>query len=232
MDETWFESLWRGELRVLVVVAHPDDETIGAGALLTRISDVTVAWATDGDHEIRRAEAEAALDLADIGSDRRCWLGFTDRRAALDLRRLTRAVRGLVAHVRPDLVLTHPYEGGHPDHDAVAFAAARCGAPVVEMAGYHRGPEGMQVGDFLPNGPPARIHWLSPDERAHKRRMLAAHATQRCALVPFGVEAERYRRAPAYDFTRAPHDGRLHYECEGWFDGEAFRRLAKEAGPC
>ncbi len=37
-----------GGSRVLVVVAHPDDETIGAGALLARLRDVRVVHVTDG----------------------------------------------------------------------------------------------------------------------------------------------------------------------------------------
>ena len=51
-----------------------------------------------------------------------------------------------------DLVLTHAYEGGHPDHDAVAFAVSGGGAArgsdaadttVVEMPFYHAGPGGL-----------------------------------------------------------------------------------------
>ena len=45
------------------------------------------------------------------------------------------------------VVLTHAYEGGHPDHDAVAFAvhraARRTSAAVVEMPFYHAGPDGV-----------------------------------------------------------------------------------------
>jgi len=42
----------------MAVVAHPDDETVGAGALLDRLDDVVVVHVTDG----------APRDLADARS--------------------------------------------------------------------------------------------------------------------------------------------------------------------
>jgi hypothetical protein len=64
--------------------------------------------------------------------------------------------------------------------------------------------------------------------------MFAAYTTQREVLAPFGVEHERFRPAPRYDFTGPPHDGRLHYERAGFplappmwraFARAAIRRL-------
>jgi len=66
-------------------------------------------------------------------------------------------------------VLTHAYEGGHPDHDAAAFAvhAAYRSIPeppaILEMALYHRRDDRLVSGEFLqpvprrkpgPTGPP------------------------------------------------------------------------------
>src|SRR5437016_3172079 len=36
------------QLRILVFVAHPDDETIGASSLMSRVADVSVIFLTDG----------------------------------------------------------------------------------------------------------------------------------------------------------------------------------------
>ncbi len=56
----------------------------------------------------------------------------------------------VVAHPDAAVVLTHAYEGGHPDHEAVAFAVQASGRPRIEMAGYHAGPNGhMIAGQFL-----------------------------------------------------------------------------------
>jgi hypothetical protein len=60
--------------------------------------------------------------------------------------------------------------------------------------------------------------------------MLDCFATQRHMLCHFGVREERFRPAPAYDFTAAPHSGTLLYETFGWnWTGERWRHLAQEA---
>ena len=57
------------------------------------------------------------------------------------------ALDALIERLTADLagaavVVTHPYEGGHPDHDAAALAvrraADRSGTAVVEFACYHK----------------------------------------------------------------------------------------------
>jgi hypothetical protein len=71
---------------------------------------------------------------------------------------------------------------------------------------------------------------LSADDAERKRRMLDAFATQRATLAPFGVGEERFRVAPAYDFTRPPHAGGLHYEQYPWgMTQRRWRRLARAA---
>jgi len=41
---------------------------------------------------------------------------------------------------------------------------------------------------------------------------------------------ERFRAAPVYDFTQAPHPGKLFYENFDWgMTGERWRDLAAEA---
>jgi hypothetical protein len=60
--------------------------------------------------------------------------------------------------------------------------------------------------------------------------MIAAHASQQRVLAPFATDVERFRPAPAYDFTRPPNGGRLYYERYAWgMTGERWRTLANDA---
>jgi len=245
------------EERVLLVAAHPDDETIGAGARLELLPNLRILHLTDGaplerrwwgdptlaTREVyarfRRRELEAALALAGVGPGQLRTLGITDQCASEDLVALTRAMRDEIAEWAPSVILTHPYEGGHPDHDAAAFAVhAACralravsgGAPlVVEFACYHLATDGtLRTGAFL--GRSAATLRLTAEQRERKKQMLACFRTQQRTLSPFGISVERFRPAPAYDFSDPPHAGRLHYEQFDWgITGEEWQVRAEAA---
>lgn len=242
--------------QVLIVAAHPDDEVLGAGARLRRLRSASLLHLTDGAPRdgvdaraagfegpdgyarARRLEVMRALGLAGIGAHRVYNLGLPDQTASHHLAALARHVHDLLLSLHSEIVLTHSYEGGHPDHDAAAFAVhAACAllergraAPlVVEFPAYHAGPEGMVLARFL-DETGARVLALSPAERELKQRLVDCFVTQRRMLSQFPLEVECYRPAPAYDFTSPPHPGRLWYE---WFDwgigGERWRENAGAA---
>lgn len=232
-------SLVPSDARIAVVVAHPDDETIGAGAQLARIRRLTLVHVTDGAPRngrdaaragfvdsrayarARDAELDAALAAGGVRPARRVTLGYPDQEAVFAAPEIARRLAALFAEERVELVLTHAYEGGHPDHDAVAFCVACAGPPViVEMALYNAAGFGV----FL--GAPGAETVLSPEEVERKRRMAARFETQAHALAPFPLDRERFRLAPAYDFSRPPHEGTLYYERFDWgIDGAQWRSI-------
>jgi LmbE family N-acetylglucosaminyl deacetylase len=240
---------------IAVVVAHPDDETIGLGAQLRRLDGVTIVHVADGaprngedasrhgfsgrdDYAAaRRRELEAAVAFAGIGLDALIALDVPDQEAALDLPGVARRLAALFAERGVEVVLTHAYEGGHPDHDAVAFAvhaAARLGAApsIVEMPFYRAGPEDGWVTQAFAADPraPEIALWLDDHARALKRHMMGAHVTQGATLAGFAPAVERFRRAPAYDFTALPNCGDLLYERYAWgMTGAGFRDLVRAA---
>ncbi|MBX9601275.1 MAG: PIG-L family deacetylase [Bryobacteraceae bacterium] len=252
MNATVDDCFRRGP--ILILAAHPDDEAIGAGGILDRLPDPILAFLTDGAprqhpraEELarrRRAESEAAWELT--GSEERILrLGGADQECALDLPGLTRAA-GIIALTRkPTTILTHPYEGGHPDHDSAAFIArqvirvfeAACLPPpqIVEFTSYHNGtpfaakPE-LRTGQFLPGGGEVRVFHLSASRAEVKRKMFARYESQQAMLRHFPIETEKFRIAPRYDFSKPPHAGTLFYEMQPWgLDGATWRRLVAEA---
>lgn len=114
---------------VLMVWAHPDDETYLAGgvsALLTdaghRVACVTATRGEGGgDGHVRTLELDAALEV--LGVSEHYWLDYPDGGCAdVDVREAVTQIRSVVDEVRPDTVLTFGPDGftGHPDHQAVS----------------------------------------------------------------------------------------------------------------
>lgn len=250
--------------KVLVVAAHPDDEVIGLGSRLSRLHQVMVLHVTDGAPRerrwwgaphlssreeyarVRQEELTAALALAGVGEEHRSSLGVPDQEASSDLAGLALRMAEVLTGLAPDVVLTHAYEGGHPDHDATTFsvhAARRIMEPsgarlplIVEFTSYHARQDGavgggIATGEFIPAVGAHEVEVaLTAVERELKRRMLAAFASQHETLTAFGVEVERFRAAPAYDFAIPPHGGALWYENFDWgCTGKEWRTSAAKA---
>lgn len=207
---------------VLLVHAHPDDETLATGALAAELSSrgarVVLLTATRGERGevvpgplsalagtpalVSRREAELARAAQELGIRELYWLGTAPARAAgrparrygdsgmrwvrpglagpaeaTDPGSLTAAplaevvadVAALLAHTRPDVVVTYDQGGGygHPDHVRVheaALAACRAAAPAFAEVVHEPGPG---------------VTWLELDHRRPQVvAALTAHASQ------------------------------------------------------
>ena len=236
--------------RVLVVAAHPADETIGLGARLPWLDRwVTVLHVTDGPRPggdddddaaaaaLRRRELASAMALAGVQPDQLARLDYPHGGVSFHLVKLARRLADLFRQRQPALVITHGYEGCDPDHDAVAFAvhAARqllgvAAPPLVEMTSYPTILAGLEPSTFVPAYEPITAVPLAPPDADLKRRMLDCFASQREALAQVPLEVEQFRPAPAYDFLRPPHPGPMIGGPFGaGVDGARFRNLARTA---
>jgi LmbE family N-acetylglucosaminyl deacetylase len=137
-------------LRLMAVLAHPDDESLGVGGTLARYAaagvDVFLVTATRGERgsyqgirrddprhpgpsalgSIREAELRAAASA--LGVCDAAILGYGDGQLdSADARQAVAAIAGHLRRVRPDVVITFGPDGayGHPDHIAISqFATA------------------------------------------------------------------------------------------------------------
>ena len=246
-------------MRCSVIVAHPADEVVGAGCLISKLVDVTVLHVTDGAPRdmqdakaagfserseyarARKEECLAALAIANVPENRVIDLEVTDQCASSCLADLTKTIATFLQHSAADIVVTHPYEGGHPDHDATAFAihaATRLlkqngfKPPVLFEMGLHPANNfKAKVPDFLP-GAERETTTLLLDERARelKQRMFACFETQRDSLEVSPIGPEKFRQPLSYDFSAPPQDGKLHYEKFAWAPTrDQWQSLASQA---
>ncbi len=138
-----------GPPRLMVVVAHPDDETFGTGSVLLHAAaagmETTVVCATRGEAgEVTPASGVDTARLAEVREDelrRAAGLLGVSRVELLDFRdsdmsgdaapdtlvgadqgRVRDAVRTLLEDVRPDVVVTLDAGDGHRDHAAIRDA--------------------------------------------------------------------------------------------------------------
>lgn len=229
--------------RTLVVVAHPDDETIGCGVLLQRMREPVVVFCTNGAPrdpyfwarygsreaygETRRREAQAALAI--IGVEQVEFLPksasgtslFADQDLFLAIPEAVRRISELVDQYRPEALLTHAYEGGHPDHDACCFigrvVARDRDLPIWEFPLYYRDKTGLvRRQEFVrPQGTEVLLD-ATLEEVERKRQMIEVYASQASALAEFNPAIERFRPMAAYDFSQLPPADVLNYEAWGW----------------
>lgn len=243
----------------MLVFAHPDDEVVALGARLGRFRLARFVHVTDGApknerdsrahgftrlddyRRAREAELSRALARAGLQDVDREQLEIPDQEASLQLLWLARRLEGLMEQI-PEVVFTHPYEGGHPDHDACAFAVHQAvalvcargfAAPaILEGAFYHATAEGSQAGTFPDDsGETEQVEYpLSIEEQQRKRALLDCFATQRQTLSGFPLACEHFRVAPQYDFERPPNGGRVLYDQFPWgMTSERFVQLARTA---
>jgi LmbE family N-acetylglucosaminyl deacetylase len=189
--------------RVVVVVAHPDDEVLAAGGLLRELArlgaNVRFVWATDGEAShpastaiapeelgrLRRAETRQALRMLGLGSAPQTWLGLPDGDLASCADRLGAAVAESVQD--GDVVITTWSGDGHPDHEACGRTAGAVVPDVLELpvwAWTWARPDDPRV-------PWHRARRVELDEptRRFKAAAVACHVSQVRPLGPAAADA-------------------------------------------
>jgi LmbE family N-acetylglucosaminyl deacetylase len=189
---------------LVLVAAHPDDETLGLGATAAMLTErgvtVQVVSVTDGEAaypqeasartalaQTRREELVAAA--ARLGLPRPIFLGLPDGEVTANEDRLEVELEAVLAESRPGAWCAATWRGdGHPDHEATgrAAAAAARDAPAV-----------------LIEYPVWMWHWALPDDPAvpwdiaHRVPLAPRHLTSKAeALQCFSSQLERTTGPP------------------------------------
>jgi len=130
---------------VLVIAAHPDDEALGCGGTMAKLSDegaaIHVAFLADGvtsregessrfteGLRARRAAAEEACRI--LGAATTCFADFPDNRLdTIALLSIVKPIEELIAKYRPDTLFTHHAGDVNVDHRRVHQAAVTACRP-------------------------------------------------------------------------------------------------------
>ena len=134
-------SLPTSRRRLVVVGAHPDDETLGAGGLVRHAAlagwsvEVVTATAGEGSHprspthapqrlaDVRRAELRDAISVLAPGAVVRC-VDLPDGDVSSHVPELVADLVRTISTDGDEVVLCAPWTGdGHPDHEAAGRAA-------------------------------------------------------------------------------------------------------------
>jgi N-acetylglucosamine malate deacetylase 2 len=185
---------------VLAVVAHPDDETFGLGAVVDSFTTggaaVHVLCFTQGEAStlngthaaLRHArQRELSQAAAELGVATVTLLDYPDGRLAdVTAGKLASQVTRLAGRLGAEGLLVFDDGGitGHPDHQAATRAAVRAGSaaalPVLAWA-LQDGVAGRlrrETGGAFTGQPPGRIDLCIRVDRARQRRAALMHATQ------------------------------------------------------
>ncbi len=192
-------------MRFLVLAAHPDDETLGAGGLLARLhglgakAHVLLCTAGEASHpnsqtvspeelkSIRLAEFAAALGLMGF-EDRWQYLGLPDSGLAEHAEDIARSITEAAERLEgpaEQLVIVAPYRAdGHGDHDTLGTVAAG----VAAGRGHALLEYPVWYWLWANPGHPEWESWLrlplEPAEQAVKERAMQTHASQTRPLSP------------------------------------------------
>lgn len=193
----------------ILVVAHPDDEAIGAGHLLQRVPGMHVVICTDGSPDIkddwqpygsreRYAEVRKEETRRALKAVQHCggvsFLGYEDGALMLNATKLMFSLTSICNSRTAKGIVTHLCEGGHPDHDVCAIVAAHV-AERRAIPSYHMPLYGQNSGNLLRQKTreslpsPHQIIHPNSMERGGKTAMFSCYESQLDVLAKFDSAA-------------------------------------------
>jgi N-acetylglucosamine malate deacetylase 1 len=216
--ETLLRSRW-SQARWLILAPHPDDETLGAGALIAhcatrdRLGAIVFLTNGAGSHPegtpriaiTRRKEARHAIGRLNAAAAPAIWMGWRDAHPhPIDSQAFSRDADRLAAFIRRsriDAIAVSDYSETHCDHVAayrLAKAATRRAKRPVTLFAFH----------VWSDPPPFARRIATPAMPVGRRRhALLAHRSQMSPIMGNGFRLPREMlRMPARDILTLRRD--------------------------
>jgi LmbE family N-acetylglucosaminyl deacetylase len=246
--------------KIMVVAAHPDDETIAVGGLLQTVPELILIHLTKGVPrdlsyainadcmsresyaDMRLSELWNAMKFGNIKIGLYANFNLTDQETSFNMAGIAFRLAKFIRDNKPALLFTHAYEGGHPDHDTASFATRAAlkmllneNSPIpklYEFPIYNNHNDQSLYNTFIPYKEEMGVEIALDEEKiAKKKKMLKQFISQKKIISKMSINTERFRLAPQYDFTIKPHNGILFYEVFNWgITWKYWQFLADEAG--
>jgi LmbE family N-acetylglucosaminyl deacetylase len=207
---------------LLVLSAHPDDETVGCGGLLALCArsgtEVHVVVATAGEATTGSslpADEVGKLRVDELGDACRILgtrppevLGLPDGHLAEHVDELASHLARRIAELRPEAIALPWFLDGHPDHQAVTAALRQAGVPEeTELWGY----------EIWTPLPPNRLVDITTVV-ATKEQAIAAHRTAHLAFDAGAMLGLNRYRAAYGGVVRGSAEAFLVAPAREWFD--------------
>lgn len=227
--------------RLVVILAHPDDESFAVGGTLAKYAQqgvqVTLLCATRGEAgipglqpveagAIREQELRAAAKHLGIEVE---FLGYRDGELSkANPFRLLHTLKNWMALIKPQVIITFGPEGvsGHPDHVTISHAVTK-----AYDEGYHQGkllyirPSeatslGCGVSAPIDESDKSLVTVDISEYTLEKVRAIQSHESQNPGLS--GIPEEEVDKIPCFEAFTVARDVELNQKSLEWFE------LAKE----
>jgi LmbE family N-acetylglucosaminyl deacetylase len=223
--------------RILILVAHPDDEIVACAASILRAkaagAEIFALYLTHGcldretlwpwqrashDKRVARRRAEAETAASHLGIKPVGWSSRPARHLWREMAEAMTEIDRVLIDCYPDQIWCPAYEGGNPDHDALNAVAStfRGRLSVLEFAEYNFFGGKARSNKFISGDETVRVTELTPQESRAKRAALKLYQSEQDNLFYVGCDQESYRPLSSYDYAQPPHMGKLWYARFQW----------------
>lgn len=222
---------------ILFVAAHPDDELVGATFIIKNLlqkKNIIIFFLTNGviskeemwfwnkkkykeKKKIRDEEMKKSLKL--LGIKKFFKQDIPTRKLKENIERTFEKINLLVKDHKIDTIFCPAYEGGHQDHDVSNFICSRLrnSTEVYEYAEYNFSKGRINCNKFVKSTKNEITIKLSEKEKKEKIKFLKIYNSEKGNLNYLHLNEECYRKIYNYDYTKAPHHGKLFYRRFSFF---------------